>query len=125
VQRSTSALSGDRFDRAQAAALTVHVWFLYSMDPGTAGTAMVRVMLKTSRGNSANDVVSSPAVAPVLKGCLPKRAGVRNAGVSSSSEVLGGIVGGGEEEPPHPSAGWLEPDDMEMAAGAWVCPLLG
>jgi len=66
--------SGDRFDRARAAALTVHVWFLYSMDAGTAGTVIVRVMPKTSRVKSANDMVSYPAVAPVLRGRFPKRA---------------------------------------------------
>ena len=94
------------------------------MDSGTAGTVIVRKMLKTSRAKSANDMVSSPAVVPVLRGRLPKRAGVRGAGAFSSSEVLGGIVGGVEEEPPEPAAGWLEPDDIDMAAGAWVCPLL-
>jgi len=88
------------------------------MDSGTAGTVIVRVMLKTSRAESANDMVSSPAVAPVLRGRFPKRAGVRGAGAPSSSEVLGGIVGGGEEEPPEPAAWRLEPDDMDMAAGA-------
>jgi len=95
------------------------------MDSGTAETVILRVILKTSRAKSANDVVSSPAVAPVLRGRLPKRAGVRGAGASSASEVLGGIVDGGEEEPPEPAAGRLETDDVDMAAGAWVCPLLG
>jgi len=95
------------------------------MDSGTAGTVILRVILKTSRAKSANDMVSSPAVAPVLRGRLPKRVGVRGAGASSASEVLGGIVDGGEEEPPEPAAGRLETDDVDMAAGAWVCPLLG